>query len=317
MIPAVTVVIALYNKVHFVKATIESVLQQSFTDFQLIMIDDGSTDGSLEIVKQFNDDRLSLYTIKNSGPGHARNEGLRKTTTKYISFLDADDQWHPDFLKEALQALDAHPESDVWLCSTLWQPQNEYRLPFLNREKNKQQSGVWKLETDYTPLETAEVLNFFATGAVVARTEVIKKYGGYFDALRCTSGEDGYLWLQVMYNHLIIREPRALLIIHTDGSDLGIGRRSLKPVPPWLDFPEHVLKHCPFNYLNALRAYFDLSAFLAFRREVYQGHFWKAFRLVCRYPKLSHYRSPEYPVIVLALVWYPLKHYSRLVLKKI
>ena len=119
-----------------------------------------------------------------------------------------------------------------------------------------------------------------------------------------------------MYNHLIYREPRALLIIHADGSDLGIGRRSLKPVPPWLDFPEPVLTHCHSNYLYSLRSYFDLSAFLAFRREVYQGHFWKAFRLVYRYPKLSHYRDVEYPSIAMALVWYPFKHYSRLVLNK-
>ena len=316
MTPSVTVVIALYNKVGYVKATIDSVLNQSFTNFQLIVVDDGSTDGSAELVKELKDVRLTVVTIKNSGPGVARNVGLAMAESSYVTFIDADDYWHVSFLQEAVSALEKNPSCEVWLCAACWEPAGEKRVPYLPQDKSNAQSGPWKLETDYTPLETAEVINFFATGAVVARTTVIKKYHGYFDFVRCTSGEDGYLWMQVMYNHIIYREHRALLHINTEGSDLGIGRVSLKPVPPWLAYPQPIIDNCPKPYITSLLAYFNLSAFLAFRREVYQGHAWTALKLLLRYPGLSAYRNKEYPPIVFALVWYPFKHYVRRLVKK-
>lgn len=315
MTPTVTVVIALYNKARFVKKTIESVLAQTYVNFALLIVDDGSTDGSKEIVAQIQDKRITLLSIKNSGPGVARNTGLALADTKYVSFIDADDQWHPDFLKQAITTLEINQHCDVWLCGAVWQPQGEYRLPFLEHEKTQQDSGPWKLDTTYNPLETAEVVNFFATGAVVAKAETIKKYHGYFDFVRCTSGEDGYLWLQVMYNHTLYRDKEALLIINTDGSDLGIGRRSLKPIPPWLAYPKPIISGCPLLYKKSLMAYFNLSAFYAYRREVYQGNIGKALYLLWHYPKLSLYRV-NYPPVGLALVWYSFKYYVRLLLNK-
>ncbi|MDB5272148.1 MAG: glycosyl transferase family 2 [Chitinophagaceae bacterium] len=311
----ITVVIALFNKAAYVEKCIASVLAQSMGSFSLIVVDDGSSDGSPKLVEQFNDERLQLISINNSGPGVARNIGLKRSDTEYIAFLDADDHWHIDFLKTALHALERHPACDLWLCGASWEPLGERREPCLTREKKTYQDGPWNLETNYTAEETYEALNLFATGAVVAKTSVIKKYKGYFDRKRCTSGEDGYLWLQVMYNHQIYRERSLLLFINTTGSDLGIGRRSLKPIPPWLLYPQPIIAQCPSVYRKSLHSFFELTAFMAFRREVYQGKLVHGLRLWWHYPGLSKYRA-NYALIAYALLWYPFKHYVRLFLKR-
>ena len=312
----VTVVIALYNKAAYVKKCIDSVLAQSMPCFSLIVVNDGSMDGSKEIVEQIKDERLQLISIANAGPGAARNEGLKSTNTEYVTFLDADDAWHTNYLKTALAALEQEPACDLWLCGASWEPLNEKRIPCLNREKENYKNGPWRLALDYTAEETFEVINFFATGAVVAKTAVIKKYKGYFDQVRCTSGEDGYLWLQVMYNHLIYRESSLLLVINTEGSELGIGRGSLKPVPPWLLYPKPLVEHCPAAYRPSLYSFFELTAFRAFRREVYQGKWLNGLKLWWHYPRLSTYKDNNYPPIAYAVLWYPFKHFVRLYLKR-
>ncbi|MBT8256619.1 MAG: glycosyltransferase family 2 protein, partial [Bacteroidia bacterium] len=94
-----SVVIPLYNKEAFISTTIRSVLDQSFQDFELLVIDDGSTDDSHKIVQEFNDSRIRLKSIKNSGVSVARNFGVEKSKYDWIAFLDADDYWTSGFLE--------------------------------------------------------------------------------------------------------------------------------------------------------------------------------------------------------------------------
>lgn len=311
----VSIVIALYNKAAYLEATIASILSQTISDWQLIIVDDSSTDSSYEKAASFlTDNRITLVKQKNAGPGVARNKGLELVTTPYVTFLDADDSWEPNFLQEALAALENNLSCDLWLCGASWQPLGEQRDVFLKKEV-LYKDGPWTLDANYTAEETYEVLNFFATGAVVIKTKTIKLYGGYFDYVKCTSGEDGYLWLQVMYNHTIYRCRKHLLIVNTAASDLGIGRKTLKPVPPWLTYPEPIRKNCPPQYKDSLNEYFQFSAFLAFRREVYQGRLIKGLQLIARFPGLSKFKNQGYPFIAWALLWYPFKHYARKVLK--
>ncbi|KIC01072.1 hypothetical protein OA88_15890, partial [Flavobacterium sp. JRM] len=88
-----SIVIPLYNKAYYIENTIKSVLYQSFTDYEIIIINDGSTDNSLEKVLEFNDKRIQLYTQQNQGASVARNLGIEKAKYNYIAFLDADDLW--------------------------------------------------------------------------------------------------------------------------------------------------------------------------------------------------------------------------------
>jgi glycosyltransferase involved in cell wall biosynthesis len=98
--PFFSVIIPLYNKEKYIKKTIESILNQDFQDFEIIIINDGSTDASEEIVKNINDPRIKLYSQPNKGVSTARNKGIEIAKGQIIAFLDADDYWFPNHLQE-------------------------------------------------------------------------------------------------------------------------------------------------------------------------------------------------------------------------
>lgn len=99
MNPFFSVVIPLYNKENYIEKTLQSVLAQTFSDFQIIVVNDGSTDGSLEKVKKIQNDRIVLLNQKNQGASITRNDGVEHSQGEYLVFLDADDYWFPDHLE--------------------------------------------------------------------------------------------------------------------------------------------------------------------------------------------------------------------------
>ncbi len=119
MMPFFSVVIPLYNKQSYIKNTLKSVLQQDFTNFEIIVINDGSTDNSEKIVKKINDERIRLISQSNKGVSHARNTGIKHAEGKIIAFLDADDFWYPGHLSEIYQLYQNFP--DACLFSTAYE----------------------------------------------------------------------------------------------------------------------------------------------------------------------------------------------------
>lgn len=109
-----SVVIPLYNKQRYVGRAVESVLAQSHDQFELIVVDDGSTDGSAEVVRNVRDPRLRLIVQDNGGEAAARNAGIRAATGSHIAFLDADDRWKPDFLAVMRSLIAAHPGAAIY-----------------------------------------------------------------------------------------------------------------------------------------------------------------------------------------------------------
>ena len=106
--PEVSIITPMYNSSKFLKETIESVLNQTFTDWEWLITDDCSKDNSVEIIENLKDSRIKLTIAeKNGGAGHARNISLRNATGKYITFLDADDFWEPIFLEEMIAFMKA------------------------------------------------------------------------------------------------------------------------------------------------------------------------------------------------------------------
>lgn len=101
--PKISVVIPLYNKGFIISETLESVLAQTFTDFEIVIVNDGSTDNSFEIVSQYTDNRIRLYNQENKGVSKTRNAGIEYSKSELIAFLDADDYWHPNHLEELYQ----------------------------------------------------------------------------------------------------------------------------------------------------------------------------------------------------------------------
>jgi glycosyltransferase involved in cell wall biosynthesis len=108
MPPTVSVIIPCYNREHFLGGAIESVLRQSYRDFEIVVVDDGSTDGTAEVAARYEGVRLVRQT--NCGVSAARNAGLRESAGEYLVFLDSDDLLLPEALKTGVDLLEAHPE---------------------------------------------------------------------------------------------------------------------------------------------------------------------------------------------------------------
>lgn len=108
--PEISVIIPVYNAENTILETINSVLNQTFEDFELIIINDGSTDRTLDVIKKFKDNRISVHTFPNSGPSSARNKGLRLAKGNFISYVDADDLWSKDKLRSQFLALKNDPQ---------------------------------------------------------------------------------------------------------------------------------------------------------------------------------------------------------------
>lgn len=113
--PFFSVVIPLYNKQNYIAATLQSVLAQTFSDFEIIVVNDVSTDNSLAVAQTINDSRIRIVSHeKNSGLSASRNTGIKNAVADYVAFLDADDLWKPLFLEKIQQLIVDYPEADLF-----------------------------------------------------------------------------------------------------------------------------------------------------------------------------------------------------------
>jgi glycosyltransferase involved in cell wall biosynthesis len=113
--PFFTVIIPLYNKEKYLEKAINSILNQTFTDFELLIINDCSTDKSVEIASKFISDKVQIiHHEKNSGLAATRNTGIKKATSNYVTFLDADDIWKPHFLEKTYNLIQNFPEARIF-----------------------------------------------------------------------------------------------------------------------------------------------------------------------------------------------------------
>lgn len=135
----ISIVVPLFNKGFILSETLKSVFSQTYTNFELVIINDGSTDNSVEIVSQFEDERIKLFHQENKGAAAARNSGISKASGELIAFLDADDYWFPNHLKEIYQLYIDFPNCGLY-CSRYYMKlsfQNTIKtsyLPFVSND---------------------------------------------------------------------------------------------------------------------------------------------------------------------------------------
>ncbi len=257
--PRVSVVVPLYNKSATIGTALGSVLGQSYRDLELIVVDDGSTDGGASVPAAAADPRVRIISQANAGPGAARNRGLRESRGEYVAFLDADDEWQPDFLETAVGALDGDPESAAWVSGLASGPERRSD-PSRNR-RLRGTAGAWRLSQGTAPKTIKLCVDFCHSSCIVARRAVVERYGGYYDAARATYGEDSYLWLLFVMNHRLQVDPEARVWFHTEHSALGAALLGRHPVRPALTASGPLLERCDPAYLaelDDLLAYYRL-----------------------------------------------------------
>jgi len=117
--PLISIIIPTFNRADWIKAAIESVLKQTYQNFELLIIDDGSTDNTKKIIS-FCDKKIKYYFQKNKGPSAARNFGIKEANGKYICFLDSDDQWAKTKLERQLNLIFADPNIKICYTDEIW-----------------------------------------------------------------------------------------------------------------------------------------------------------------------------------------------------
>lgn len=206
--PAFSVVIPLYNKGGYIARTLESVLNQSCPDFEVVVVDDGSTDDGPEQVERLADPRLRLVRQENGGVSSARNRGIAEAVGEFIAFLDADDEWRPGKLEAHRQFFAAHPD-----CS--WSVSG-----FTRRFRSREADASFG-PTALLPDALAAIVQGLVvwTGAVVARRSCFRPDSLF--PLGISRSEDREVWLKLAcrYPELgYLGEPLAIYHVDTPGS---------------------------------------------------------------------------------------------------
>lgn len=212
--PLLSIIIPLYNKERHIKATIETALAQTLRDFELIVVNDGSTDGSQKIVEDIKDDRIILFHIKNQGVSHARNYGIAKATSNLIAFLDADDLWRQDHLENLINLYIAFPHCGLYATAYL-QKNKKIFIPSIyhNIPSDKYWMGI---VDDYFASSTVNSIAW--TSAVMVPKEILRKLGNFNENITMGAGEDTDLWIRIALEYPVAFSNKitAIYNLHTE-----------------------------------------------------------------------------------------------------
>lgn len=190
-----SVVIPLYNKEHYIVNTIQSVLNQTYQDYELIVVDDGSKDNSYEVAKSVQSERINLIHQENQGVAVARNTGVVNAKGEYVAFLDADDCWYPNYLQVLSDLIDKFPESDIFVSA--------YRIVMGNEKYHF--SAHLSDEPTLLPSYWVTFKNAYDivwTSATAIRKTAIEKAGMFTPGEKI--GQDLDLWARVARNNPLV-----------------------------------------------------------------------------------------------------------------
>lgn len=196
--PHFSVIMPLYNKAPYVRKAVESVVGQSFTDWELIVVDNGSTDGSGEIVAGITDSRIRIVRLKeNIGPGGARNHGVSESTAPWICFLDADDWWESTFLEEMVGLIARYPEAGIYGTGYYIVKNGKKRTAPIGVE-----ATFIEGEINYCQVYAKTLCMPLTSISVCMPRNIFEESGGFEPHLRL--GEDFDLWIRIALKHKVV-----------------------------------------------------------------------------------------------------------------
>lgn len=197
MLPFFSIIIPLYNKENAIENTLKSVFNQSFTDYEVIVINDGSTDKSEEKVNVFSDARLRLISTENKGVSQARNVGISESRGKLIAFLDADDYWFPTHLASLHQLYKNFPEAGLLATNyQFYYSDKKIIQPVFDAIPTEKWSGI---VSDF--FKASMQFRLAWTSAVAVRKDVFQSLGYFDENITLGAGEDTDMWIRIALNY--------------------------------------------------------------------------------------------------------------------
>ncbi|RZJ65106.1 MAG: glycosyltransferase family 2 protein [Flavobacterium sp.] len=195
--PHFSIVIPLYNKGNHIEETLRSALSQTFPDFEIIIVNDGSTDDGLDRASSISDDRIKIFTTDNKGVSAARNFGISKSQGEIVAFLDADDTWNQNHLSDLHRLSIEFPTCGLFATAYDWRLNGKIvPIGFSGIERNK--SGI--------------VNDFFAsslkhriawTSAVAVPKKILDDVGNFNENITLGAGEDLDLWIRIAIKYQV------------------------------------------------------------------------------------------------------------------
>lgn len=210
-----SVIIPLFNKAATISSTLDSVCRQTLNDFEVIVVDDGSSDGGCNIVRNYPDERIRFFSQKNAGVSAARNAGIRASVNPLIAFLDADDIWEPRFLETMLELIADYPEAGLYGCA------------FDRVKEGKHYGENYPIGEGYRGyvdryFDLAQKHHLFWTSAVVVDKNRVGR-DLVFDE-RISLGEDLDLWFRIAIKHKVAFCNQVLAHYTIDNNDRAMLR---------------------------------------------------------------------------------------------
>ena len=204
-----SVIIPLYNKAPYVAKAIESVLGQTYRDFEVIVIDDGSIDQSLEVAKTFENKSITIVSQPNSGVSTARNNGVKLAKYPYICFLDADDWWHPTFLEEMKRLITDFPDAGIYGSGYYIVKNGQERIAPIGVPQGFERGII-----DYCEVYAKTLCMPLTSISVVIPKHIFDEEKGFKSQLKF--GEDFDLWIRITLKHKVILVNKSLAYYNQD-----------------------------------------------------------------------------------------------------
>lgn len=224
----VSVVIPLYNKAPYIQRALDSVLAQTYTNFEVIVVDDGSTDGGAEVVRRCRDPRVRLVVQRNTGASAARNRGVAETEAEWVAFLDADDEWLPTFLERV---------------TALARSNASFAAVFANRKdavkgtaRLTRRSGAGGIVDDYFRFCLTNRRPGMCCSAVIVRRSTLLLVGGF--PVGVAHGDDLDTWGRLAWSGNVGYVPDVLAVYHMETPGSVAKQERLNP-----QYPEFVLTY--------------------------------------------------------------------------
>lgn len=294
--PKVSVVIPLYNKAPYIARALDSVLAQTVQDFEIIVVNDGSTDRSETIVNGYNDPRIHLINQKNQGVSAARNRGIDAAQAELVAFLDADDEWLPKFLEIILLMREKYPEAGVYGTGyeVIFPGNNllQYIHPMANG---------YGLLSSYFQIMVESKRVLFNSSSFSAPKNVLVEIGSY--DINVHWNEDGLLWGKIALGHPVAYYPGIYSRYYQYSENNSI-RKSQYLSDPFNMFlqsvPNQILAER--NDYQWIKTYGERGMLAALSRNIYSGHRGKKIRSDLRNIQSPTLRGQIYKLYLLSFI---------------
>ncbi len=250
---SISVIVPVFNGEKTVKETIKSILNQTFTNIEVIIINDGSTDTTLEIIENISDSRIKIFSYPNAGLSASRNRGISQAKREYISFIDADDLWTPDKLESQWQALQSNPQAAVAYSWT----------DYIDESSKFIKSGR-RIKVNGDAFDKLLITNFLENGSNPLIRQEALKIGGFDETLFAAEDIDMWLRLAANYDFVCVEKPQILYRISTTSMSTNLKRQeaaSLKVIERGFSYPKaEKLQHLKKQSLSHLYQYLTFKA---------------------------------------------------------